>query len=66
MLGTEISISFKRSVASDYILHCLLMSHKKDARLKWVKIGVSLDIGISIISERFCFISVVTFILKIE
>ena len=25
------------SVASDLVLHCLLMSHKKDARLKWVK-----------------------------
>ena len=26
-----------RSAASDLILHCLLVSHKKDARLKWVK-----------------------------
>ena len=26
-----------RSVASDLRLHCLLMSHKKDARLIWVK-----------------------------
>ena len=24
-------------VASDLVFHCLLMSHKKDARLKWVK-----------------------------
>ena len=24
-------------VASDLVLHCLLMSHKKDARLIWVK-----------------------------
>ena len=23
--------------ASDLVLHCLLMSHKKDARLIWVK-----------------------------
>ena len=27
------------SAASDLDLHCLLMSHKKDARLIWVKIA---------------------------
>ena len=26
-----------RSAASDMVLHCLSMSHKKDARLIWVK-----------------------------
>ena len=26
-------------VASDLVLHCLPMSHKKDARLIWVKIS---------------------------
>ena len=26
-----------RSVASDLVLHCLSMSHKKDVRLKWAK-----------------------------
>ena len=26
-----------RSAASDLVLHCLLTSHKRDARLKWVK-----------------------------
>ena len=26
----------RRSVASDLFLHCLWMSHKKDARLKWI------------------------------
>ena len=25
-----------RSVASDLVMHCLLMSHKKDDMLKWV------------------------------
>ena len=29
-------------VASDLVLHCLLMSHKKDARLIWVKVGWSI------------------------
>ena len=29
------------SAASDLDLHCLLMSHKKDARLIWVKIAFS-------------------------
>ena len=28
-----------RSVASDLILHCLQMSHKKDAKLIWVNGG---------------------------
>ena len=28
------------SVASDLVMHCLPMSHKKDARLKWVKFSV--------------------------
>ena len=27
---------------SDLVLHCLLMSHKKDARLKWVKVVLKL------------------------
>ena len=25
-----------RSAASDLVFHCMLMSHKKDTRLKWV------------------------------
>ena len=33
------------SVASDLVQHCLLMSHKKDARLLWVKCkpGITTD-----------------------
>ena len=32
-------------MASDLVLHCLLMSHKHDARLKWVKTDGSLGNG---------------------
>ena len=32
-----------RSVASDLGLYCLPMSHKKDARLIWVKTGVCME-----------------------
>ena len=30
------SVQTLRSAASDLVLHCLPMSHKKDARLIWV------------------------------
>ena len=32
----------KRYAVSDQVLHCLLMSHKKDARLIWVKLYITL------------------------
>ena len=51
MLFSILYLNFKRNLsansgqpgqtphfaASDLVLHCLLMSHKKDARLIWVK-----------------------------
>ena len=33
--------------ASDLVLHCLPMSHKKDTRLLWVKI-IKIDVILSI------------------
>ena len=43
-----------RFAASDLVLHCLPLSHKKDARLKWVKPNVishssQLDLYISVL-----------------
>ena len=33
-----------RFAASDLVLHCFLMSHKKDARLIWVNVAASLHV----------------------
>ena len=34
------------SAASDVVLHCLRMSHKKDARLRWVQASFIFQISI--------------------
>ena len=41
-----------RSVASDLGLHCLSMSHKKDARRIWVKL-IKIVTGLKTITHEF-------------